>query len=106
MTDSDDEQNVRKAWESMFHLLHVRLDDEQAVQTATASLGPHLVEGQLRNALLFCLLTLPPERRNVDGVQEEFRKAAEKALRDFQEQGERFFGLRPEDQGDCQSGEP
>jgi hypothetical protein len=96
MTDSVDEQNVRKAWDAMFQLLRVRLDDEQAVQTASARFGPHLVEGQLRNALLFCLLTLPPERRNVDGVQEEFRKSVEKVLRDFQEQGERFFSLSPE----------
>ena len=56
-------------------------------------MGPAQADHQIRQSLQFVWMMLPRERRNVDEVEREFRRLAERALRDMREDAQAFgFG--------------
>jgi hypothetical protein len=53
--------------------------------------GPSQVDHMIRQAVQFCWMGLPNERRSVDEVETQVRRIVERALRDFRED-RRAFG--------------
>ncbi len=56
-------------------------------------MDPTMVDVQVRNALLTCWMTLPAAKKSLDGLEAEFRRIVDRALRDAREDGE-AFGMR------------
>ena len=52
--------------------------------------GPGQVDQAVRQAIHFCWMTLPKDRRNVDEVERQIRRILDRALRDFREDSEAF----------------
>ena len=47
--------------------------------------GPAQIDQQIRQAMQFCWMGLPQERRSVEEVEAQIRRIVERALRDFRE---------------------
>jgi len=52
--------------------------------------GPEQVDTQIRGAIQTCWMMLPPNRKNVDGVEKEIRRIVDRALRDLREDSQSF----------------
>ncbi len=52
--------------------------------------GPAQIDHQVRQAIQFCWMGLPKERRTVAEVETQIRRLVERALRDFREDREAF----------------
>jgi hypothetical protein len=52
--------------------------------------GPQQIDHQIRQAIQFCWMALPAERKNVSEVETEIRRIVERALRDLREDCESF----------------
>ena len=52
--------------------------------------GPQQVDNQIRQAIQFCWMMLPADRKNVDGVEKEIRRLVDRALRDLREDYQSF----------------
>ena len=65
-------------------------DDPDALRRMQAMFGPQQVDQQVRQAIQFCWMALPPEKQNVDAVEREIRRIVDRAIRDMREDSERF----------------
>ncbi|MEM1446447.1 MAG: hypothetical protein AAGF84_10350 [Planctomycetota bacterium] len=65
-------------------------DDDNAMDRFGEMFGPEQVDSQVREALRFCWMSLPKERRSIDLAEAEFRRMVERAIRDFREDRDRF----------------
>ncbi|MEM9791070.1 MAG: hypothetical protein AAF842_11790 [Planctomycetota bacterium] len=52
--------------------------------------GPQQVDQTVRQAIQFCWLGLPAERRNVDEVEKEVRRIVDRAINDLREDDRAF----------------
>jgi hypothetical protein len=52
--------------------------------------GPGQVDQSVRQAIHFCWMALPKDRRNVEEVEKQIRRILDRALRDFREDSEAF----------------
>ena len=52
--------------------------------------GPGQVDQMIRQAIQFCWMALPNDRRNLDEVASQIRRIVDRALRDLKEDGEAF----------------
>jgi hypothetical protein len=52
--------------------------------------GPHQVDEQIRQAIQFCWMALPKEKKNVEEVEKQIRRLVDRALRDLREDSEAF----------------
>lgn len=52
--------------------------------------GPAQIDQQIREAIQFCWMGLPKERRSVSEVESQVRRIVERALHDFREDREAF----------------
>jgi hypothetical protein len=69
--------------------------DPEAMKRLRAFLSPQQVDHQIRQAIQFCWMALPPEQRNVEEVEKQIRRIVERALRDLREDADSFgFGGR------------
>ena len=59
-------------------------------------LGPEQVDQMVRQALHFCWMSLPKERRTVDEAEKQLRRLVDRALKDFREDREAFGKSCPE----------
>lgn len=57
--------------------------------------GPNMVDTQVRQALQTCWMMLPAAKKSLDGLETEFRRLVDRALRDAREDGE-AFGMTPQ----------
>ena len=64
--------------------------DPEANKRMRAFFSPQQVDQQVRHAIQFCWMALPPERQNVDEVEKEIRRIVDRALRDFREDAASF----------------
>lgn len=53
------------------------------------------VDTQVRQALQACWMMLPASKKSLDGLETEFRRLVDRALRDAREDGE-AFGMTPQ----------
>ena len=59
-------------------------------ETFRSLLGPQQIDRQVRQAIQFCWMAMPAERKNVDEVEKEVRRIVERALRDLREDYQSF----------------
>lgn len=52
--------------------------------------GPGHVDSMIRQAIQFCWMALPNDKRNVDEVERQMRRLVERALRDAREDSASF----------------
>jgi hypothetical protein len=64
--------------------------DDSAMEGMAGFFGPGYVDQTIRQAIDFCWMALPKERRNADEVEKEIRRIVDRALRDFREDSEAF----------------
>ena len=65
-------------------------NDPEATKRLRAFFNPQQVDRQIRQAIQFCWLMLPPEKKNVDEVEKEIRRIVDRALRDLREDSQGF----------------
>lgn len=66
-------------------------DDPDALSRMQAMFGPQQVDQQVRQAIQFCWMALPAEKKNVDGVEQEMRRILNRDLKDMREDADRFM---------------
>ena len=64
--------------------------DPEAIKRMRAFFSPQQVDQQIRQAIQFCWMALPPDKQNVDEVQEQIRRIVDRALRDLPDDAESF----------------
>ena len=52
--------------------------------------GPHQVDEQIRQAIQFCWMALPDDKKNVDEVEKQIRRLVDRAIRDLREDSDAF----------------
>ena len=52
--------------------------------------GPQQVDQQIRQAIQFCWMALPQEKKNVDEVEKQIRRLVDRAMRDLREDTDAF----------------
>lgn len=65
-------------------------DDEQAMKRMRDVLGPGHIDQSIRQAIQFCWMSLPPDRRAVDDLEKEVRRIVERALSNLREDAKAF----------------
>jgi len=56
----------------------------------TEMMGPGQVDVSIRHALQMLWMSMPEDKKNVDDVEREFRRLADRALRDLREDSQAF----------------
>jgi hypothetical protein len=56
--------------------------------------GPTQIDHFIRQAIQFCWMALPKEKRNVDELERQIRRLVDRALRDVREDFNEFFGQK------------
>lgn len=56
--------------------------------------GPAQIDQQIRQAIQFCWMGLPKDKRNVDELERQIRRLVDRAIRDLREDFDEFFGDR------------
>jgi len=69
-------------------------DDENAAEKIQEFFSPTQIDHQIRQAIQFCWMALPKEKRNVDEVERQIRRLVDRALRDLREDFDEFFGKK------------
>jgi hypothetical protein len=64
--------------------------DPDAQERMRSFFSPQQVDQQIRQAIQFCWMSLPPERQNVDEVEKQIRRIVERAIRDLREDSDSF----------------
>jgi hypothetical protein len=70
----------------------VNPDDEEGMEKLREFFGPTQIDHQIRQAIQFCWMGLPKEKKNVDEVERQIRRLVDRALRDLREDFDEFFG--------------
>lgn len=52
--------------------------------------GPAQVDLQIRQAIQFCWMGLPPDKKNPDELERQIRRIVDRAIRDLREDGKEF----------------
>ena len=65
-------------------------DDGDFSEKMAAMFGPQQIDQQIRQAIHFCWMTLPKERRTADEVEKQIRRLVDRALKDLRDDGEAF----------------
>jgi hypothetical protein len=73
----------------MFYRTHLGSFDEMP-DAMRRMLGPCTVDDMVRQAIKFCWMVAPADRKNIDYVETEIRRLTEQALNDFGEDGTDF----------------
>jgi hypothetical protein len=66
------------------------LKDPEARARLHAFFSPQQVDQQIRQAIQFCWMALPPEQQNVEEVEKQIRRIVDRALRDLREDADSF----------------
>ena len=65
-------------------------NDPEAMKKMQAFFSPQQVDQQVRQAIQFCWMALPPEKKNIEEVERQIRRIVERALRDLREDADSF----------------
>jgi hypothetical protein len=69
---------------------HSSSEDGDAAENMAALFGPQQIDHSVRQALHFCWMSLPKERRTPEELEKQFRRIVDRALKDFREDREAF----------------
>jgi hypothetical protein len=75
------------------------LEGDDAAERMAEMFGPGQIDHQIRQAIRFCWIGLPRERRSVAEVETQIRRLVERALKDFREDYKAFGGGTPPARG-------
>jgi hypothetical protein len=64
--------------------------DPDAMKRMRELFSPQQVDHQIRQAIQFCWMSLPPEQQNVEEVEKQIRRIVDRALRDLREDANTF----------------
>jgi hypothetical protein len=79
----------------MMHVEKIQEGHTDAAAERMADLfGPAQVDQTVRQALQFCWMALPKDRKDVEELERQFRRIVERALKDFHEDSEAFGGSK------------
>jgi hypothetical protein len=67
-------------------------DKSEGIGNPFADQFPGVVDQQLRQAIQFCWMTMPPDRKSIDEVEKEVKLLIERAFRDLREDAKRQEG--------------
>ena len=65
-------------------------NDPEGMKAMRGMFGPQQVDQQIRQAIQFCWMALPPDKQNVDEAEKQIRRIVDRALRDLREDSESF----------------
>ena len=65
--------------------------DDDSLDKMRDMFGPAQIDQQIRQAIHFCWLGLPKDKRNVDELERQIRRLVDRALRDVREDFDEFF---------------
>lgn len=65
-------------------------DGEDPAERMAEFFGPGHVDQTIRQAIHFCWMALPKDRKNADELERQVRRILDRALRDFREDSEAF----------------
>ena len=65
-------------------------DDPDVPDPMRGMFGPTQVDTEIRQAIQFCWMALPEQKRNADEVERQIRRLVDRALRDLREDTEAF----------------
>jgi len=77
----------------MMHVSHCNVNEAEAAEAAEKMadlFGPAQVDHSVRQALQFCWMALPKDRRNAEELERQFRRIVDRALKDFSEDSQAF----------------
>ena len=63
---------------------------EDAAERMADLFGPGQVDQMIRQAIHFCWMALPKDRRNAEELEKQIRRLVDRALEDFREDSEQF----------------
>ena len=66
-------------------------NDDDAIDKMRDMFGPAQIDQQVRQAIHFCWMSLPKEKRNVDELERQIRRLVDRALKDVREDFDEFF---------------
>jgi|GEM_PF-1496016 len=69
-----------------------RGDEDESAENFRQFFNPGQVDGQIRQAIQFCWMALPREKRNVEEVERQIRRMVDRALRNLREDEQQFGG--------------
>ena len=91
----------QKGVATLWNALGVTLDDARPKVSQTSEerplVSPNDPDQHVRHAIKSCWAVLPEEIRNVDEVERQIRRIVDRALRDFRDDFEEFFGTKSSD---------
>ena len=64
--------------------------DENAGEKMAEFFGPGQVDQTIRQAIHFCWMALPKDRKNVDELEKQVHRIVDRALKDFREDSQQF----------------
>jgi hypothetical protein len=64
--------------------------DPDAMKRMRAFFSPQQVDQQIRQAIQFCWMALPPQQQNVEEVEKQIRRIVDRALRNLREDSDSF----------------
>jgi hypothetical protein len=76
-------------------LSSIDMSDEGPDDRMRDMFGPGQIDQVVRQAIQFCWMGLPKEKRNVEEVERQIRRIVDRALRDLREDFDNFFGKKP-----------
>ena len=71
------------------------VNDDDAMDKMREMFGPTQIDQQIRQAIHFCWMGLPKEKRNVDELERQIRRLVDRALRDVRDDFDQFFSDNP-----------
>ena len=71
------------------------VNDDDAMDNMREMFGPTQIDQQIRQAIHFCWMGLPKEKRNVDELERQIRRLVDRALRDIRDDFDQFFSDTP-----------
>lgn len=66
-------------------------NDDDALDKMRDMFGPTQIDQQIRQAIHFCWMGLPKDKRNVDELERQIRRLVDRALGDVREDFDEFF---------------
>ena len=70
--------------------------DEDSLEKMRDMFGPAQIDQQVRQAIHFCWMGLPKDKRNVDELERQIRRLVDRAFRDLREDFDEFFSDKSE----------
>ena len=69
-------------------------NDDDSMDKMRDMFGPAQIDQQIRQAVHFCWMGLPKDKRNVDELERQIRRLVDRAMRDVREDFDEFFSDR------------